>query len=154
MSTAIASTAQNVIELMHGLLGLDVVAAPAADFETTSIAEYVDEDGAVAGYISCDLATSCRLGAALTQVPAGRADEAMKEGAIPENLSENMDEIFNISVNLITSRDGRRIRLGQIVHCREDDTLTAARAAMVNLRDELVSFNVARYGLCRMRVTR
>ena len=96
-TTIQAPACSEVTELMKDLFGLNVSESSPTVHPLYSIAEYCNPDGEAVGYMACDLATSCRLGAALTQVPAGRVDEAVKDGAMPENLAENLYEVFNIS---------------------------------------------------------
>lgn len=137
---------------MRGLFGLDITDKAAVDSEPYSIAEYVDEAGDVAGYLSCDLASGCRLAAALTQIPAGRVDEAIGDGAIDDNLAENLNEVFNISVALLAPADGSRVVLKRVLHGSGSEGFSEAVAAL-NGRDRTdYSFEVARYGDCHLQL--
>ena len=115
-----APSLDDVVDLMHGLFALEVKPFAKTTEAIYSIAEYANKAGEVVGYIGCDLAGGCRLGAALTQVPAGRVAEAVAEGAIPESLVENLNEVFNISVNLIVPADGSRVVFKRAVHGSSD----------------------------------
>ena len=86
MSTISIPPATEVSELISGLLGLDTSECAAQDAAPFSIAEFVNEAGEPVGYIACDLAGGCRLGAALTQIPAGRVDEAITHAAGPRDV--------------------------------------------------------------------
>src|SRR6056297_2122539 len=96
-------TDADVAHLMHSLFGLQVTAAPvkSGSLPFGAIAEYVDTQGQVAGYIACDLGSACRIAAALTHIPPTRVAEAVLDGSIPATLLENLTEIMNISVNLL-----------------------------------------------------
>lgn len=138
---------KEVIEFIYALLGLEVSDAPAEDDgDLTSIAEYVTEGGEPVGYIACGLATACRLGAALTQIPAGHVDDAIKQGEIPENIADNLNEIFNINVNLLHSDAGERFVLGKSTHNGEAELA----AKLDECETTVVSFNVERYGVCKL----
>ncbi len=147
-----APSAKDVNDLMQGLFGLDVKKVDVPDAEIHSIAEYVDDDGNAVGFLAFDLAGGCRLGAALTQVPAGRVDEAIAESAIPENLAENLDEVFNISVNLITPEEGGRMVLGRSAHGASAEHHAALIEALGQREQTKYGFDVTRYGVCSLTI--
>lgn len=144
-----APAASEVHDLMNGLFGLQIKEIPAQTADVFSIAEYVDESGAPVAYLASDLASGCRLGAALTQVPAGRVDEAVNEGAIPDNLAENLYEVFNISVNLVTP-EGTRIVLGRVVHGPASDGFAELKEKLEAASRTEYGFDVTRYGACTL----
>ncbi len=142
---------KEVIRLMKALSPQPISQAEVRDAPIHSIGEYVADDGAAAGYISCDLTGGCCLGAALTLVPFGVVKEAVNNGAIPESLSDNLDEIFNVCVNLLTPTDGRRLVLSRTVHgdSSELEELTT------QLQDRtIVSYGITiqRYGDCQLSI--
>lgn len=144
-----------VAELMHGLFGSAVTSVTPPEASVHSIAEYVNDSGSVVGYIGCDLAGGCRLGAALTMVPAGRVDEAVKERQVPDTLSENLDEIFNICVNLIASPDCGRVVLKRVLHGESSSDFAAAESGLSAAADTVtVGIDIPRYGVCRMVIAR
>ena len=151
-ATIQAPSTDDVIKMMHDLLGLDVNESKPAATELYSIGEYVDESGAVAGYIACDLATGCRLGASLTQVPVGRVDEAVSDGAMPDSLAENLSEIFNVGVNLLTSAEGGRVVLGRTAHGSSSEHFAELSSKLEALSKSEFGFDVARYGACALTV--
>ncbi|GAB5443764.1 MAG: hypothetical protein Fues2KO_41130 [Fuerstiella sp.] len=151
-ATLNAPPAAEVSDLMRGLFGLAITDKAAADFQPYSIAEYVDESGDVAGYLSCDLASGCRMAAALTQIPAGRVDEAISDGAIDENLAENLNEVFNISVALLAPADGSRVVLKRVLHGSGSEGFSEAAAALNDRDCTDYAFEVARYGDCYLQV--
>ena len=143
---------EEVAELMGGLFDLEIKSSSPITSDVYSIAEYTNEAGAVVGYVACDLAGGCRLGAALTQVPAGRADEAIKEGVIPDSLAENLNEVLNISVNLIVPDDGSRLVLNRTVHGANAGDFAAMKEGIDSRTQSEFCFEIARYGACRMIV--
>ena len=153
MSTVTLPEHSEVIELMNGLFGLDIQAAAHTDADVHVIAEYVDDSGTPVAWIGCDLAGACRMGAALTQVPAGRVDEAVSDGQIPESLAENLDEIFNISVNLIAAGSGHTVFLRSVTR-GADAEFDATCEAMKGCSGLDIDFDIARYGVCRLVIAR
>ena len=147
-----APSEKDVLELMGGMFGLDVTPAADDGSEIHSVAEYVNDAGEAVGFMAFDLAGGCRVGAALTQVPAGRVDEAVSEGTIPENLAENVDEIFNIAVNLIAPEDGSRIVLGRSAHGPKAEHHAALMEALGTKQQTKLCFDIARYGVCQLTI--
>lgn len=154
MSTATitAPTAEDVIGMMNDLFGLDVTPTDVPEAPIHSIAEYLNEASEVVGFIACDLETSCRLGSALTQIPAGRVDEAIKDGAMPESISENLAEVFNISLNLLTAADGGRVLLGRTAFGESSEHFAELNAAVQARTLTSFGFEVTRYGKCLLSV--
>lgn len=153
MSTdTIVSVADDVKDFINGMLGaqISITDKPASD--VYSIAEYVSEGGSVLGYVGCDLAASCRLGAALTHVPAGRADEAIAEGVIGDSLAENLYEILNVGMNLVRAADGSRVLLGRIAHGSTAEFYADLIAGLEASTRSNVTFDVPRYGACMIVV--
>lgn len=143
----------DVVRLVRGLFALGVSEKEVAERPCCSIAEYVNDAGEVAGHIACDLETGCRLAAALTQIPAGRVDEAIGEGSLSENLRENLDEIFNICVNLLTSGDGGRLVLNRVVHGTEHPDIADVQSALSPQQKIRCGFTLDRYGDCCLCVS-
>ena len=150
--TVAPPTNKDVTDLVHGLLGVDVKEAAASDDAIYSIASFKKEDGEIVGYLACDLGTGCRLGAGLTCIPPNAAEDAVKSGEIPENLSQNMDEIFNICVNLLHVADSQRIVLDEVVHGSGAESFATHQQAIEGGETHTFGFEVARYGLCKMIV--
>lgn len=150
-TTIQAPACSEVTELMKDLFGLNVSESSPTVHPLYSIAEYCNPDGEAVGYMACDLATGCRLGAALTQVPAGRVDEAVKDGAMPENLAENLYEVFNISVNLIAP-EGVRLVLNRVAQINQTDTYNELKEKLEAAQSTQYGFDVARYGVCCLTI--
>lgn len=151
-ATQSSPSAAEVHSLLHGLFGLNVTETDVAMEEPFVLAEYADETDVVVGYMACDLATGGRLGAALTQVPAGRVDEVVREKALPESLSENLFEVFNICVNLVAPLDGRRLVLRRICSVGDPD-FDAVKSALDERQSTSFGFSLARYGECCLTIS-
>ena len=116
MSKALPSLEQ-VESLLAGLLGdvgvSQVETAVPADAEHI-VAIYTGDDGQPAGVITTDLPFANGAGAALTMIPPGTVEQANKANEVPENIYENLQEVFNICVNLFTSQGDAHLVLKQV----------------------------------------
>lgn len=137
---------EDVTDLMHGLLGLKVTPATDCPQGDYSVGEYRNDAGETIAYIGCDLESGCRLSAALTQIPASCIAEAVREGRMPENMSENLDEVFNISVNLIAKPDHGRVAFAGAAH---GDVSAEVKEGMAAFEASEYCFEIERYGKCR-----
>lgn len=149
MTSATTPELSQVTDLMRDLVGLNVQPASGGDTSLHLIAEYVDDGGNPVTRIACDLASGCRMGAALTQVPAGCVKEAVADGAVPANLAENLDEIFNILVNLVATDDTHMV-FHRSVQRGTDEEFDVALDAVGESSATEYQFDIDRYGVCRM----
>ena len=78
-------------------------------------ATYGDSHGRLAGCFVFDLDAAARLGAALTVVPAGRAEDAVGDGQLDEGLEENFQEVCNISVALLARASDCALSLRELL---------------------------------------
>ncbi|MFT4555735.1 MAG: hypothetical protein ACI93T_001542 [Porticoccaceae bacterium] len=116
---------------LASLFGLEVDACEAEGLDASLVracAEYVDEDGHVGGLIACSLKGAAVLGAALTRIPLGAAEDAADEGALTPTLAENAGEVFNIAVNLVPQSFDRRLSFGNATYGEEARSTFAARS--------------------------
>lgn len=137
--------AGEIAEFLTGLYGLEikVEAEAGAVCETAgAMASYVDGEGVERGKILCDLPAAAILGAALTQVPMGAVEDAVASGTLPDNLSENVSEVFNIAVNLLPASQSARLVLKEVT----------TEFGEVPACDEAVALkvDVQRYGSCKL----
>ncbi len=75
------------------------------------VARYVGEGGDA--LVLCDRKLALSLGAALTLLPPGIVQDAMR-GAIPSNLEANVHEVFNLLVQVLRDSEGQVPRLASI----------------------------------------
>lgn len=124
------------------LYGLDIQASEDAGATCDpfgALATYADAEGKVRAQFLLDLPAAAALGAALTQVPAGAVEDAVKSGSLPDNLLDNLKEVFNIAVNVFPAHATERLVL--------KDVLTEAPADLGETTWDLnVKLDVGRYG--------
>ncbi|MFT7521034.1 MAG: hypothetical protein ACI9MC_003185, partial [Kiritimatiellia bacterium] len=65
------------------------------------VSVYVDDNGVAGALLVTDVAASAGIAAALTLMPAGAVNEAVRMGELDENLLENWDEIANICTQTV-----------------------------------------------------
>lgn len=152
MPTLVPPTNDEVVELMNMLFGLDIDCSKPSDVEVYSIAEYVNEAGEPMGFLACDHAGSCRLGAALTQIPTGYVEDSIKEADLPDNLAENLYEVFNVAVNLLQEKIGSRIALGRTAHGSSGEHYEELKQLIADRETSNYKFSIARYGECCIQV--
>jgi len=134
-----------------GLFGLKVTATvddSVVISDVGGVATYTNDTGEVRGRILADLRGAAILGAALTQIPMGRVDDACKTGQLPDNLQENLSEVLNISVNLLPGHFSQRLVLKAVDFQPADDEIEAAKTAAIGLK-----LDVQRYGQCLLLVS-
>ncbi|HEY0118143.1 MAG TPA: hypothetical protein VGC04_05125 [Cellulomonas sp.] len=109
--------AQEVRELVEGLLGRTVEARPAhlgVDLKQNRenlVGTYVTDGGYVAALVLVDLAAAARLGAALGLAPRSAADDAVKSGLLPVQLGDNVAEVLNVAASLFNADGAPHLRL-------------------------------------------
>ncbi len=134
MSSSPLPTLNTVEKLMQCLLGNQVAtrnSTPGPDLTKPHVmASYVDESNAVQRILVCELALANSMGAAMSMIPAGVANDATKAGIIAENIEGNLGEVLNICVNLFTENSNDRLTFSNVKVCTAKDPATAAKAAV------------------------
>ncbi len=110
-----------VEKLMQCLLGNQVEARKAPNGPDVTkphvVARYVDDSNNVQRVLVCDLALANSMGAAMSMIPSGVANEATKAGTVGENILGNLSEVLNICVNLFTENGADRLRFSDVQVC-------------------------------------
>ncbi|MFT5523733.1 MAG: hypothetical protein ACI9HK_001681 [Pirellulaceae bacterium] len=145
-TTQKVASGPEIIALLTNLYGLDIQAAQNTTSGTglVAIADYIDEDEEIRGFIGCDLNGSAILGAALTLIPMGSVEECLETGVLSDGIRENLAEVFNIAINLFSECKSRRLEIGEI-----NFGDVAQQIAEEDFNDfEIVHFEltIARYG--------
>ena len=110
---------------MHCLLGdkVETRLSPAGPdlSKPHVVASYVDDTSAVQRVLVCDLALANSMGAAMSLIPAGVANDATKAGIVAENIQSNLSEVLNICVNLFTENATNRLTFSSLKVCSLED---------------------------------
>jgi hypothetical protein len=141
--------------LMEDLLGRDVTVSlskpvVAADLPRTVVAVYAD-GLRVTAVIALDLPLAAYAGAALGLVPAGGAQDAIDEGALPSSLADNVRELCNVLSGLLNRTAGEVHHKLTEVHLPGDRLPPDAAARTLALGQRLdLTVEIARYGAGRL----
>lgn len=129
-----AITVEGTAKHIAALMGLTVTAKkgqPADLKGPTAVGVVVDEAGETVCLIQFDMASAASVGAALSRVPAGAAQDAIRRNNMDEVLMGNFHEVINVLTVLTTAAVGRRTILKHTKQGKEaqDPALTAFAAA-------------------------
>lgn len=111
-------TPDTVSKHLGSLLGMPVkgaVAKPTDLKGAAVVATVKDEAGNLCCLMHCDVAAAASTGAALSRIPMGMVQEAVKKGKVEDGLLDNYKEIANILTVLTTAALDTRTILDQVV---------------------------------------
>lgn len=107
----IGSTLTDLLGRNVGIKRLPTAFKPAPR-ALVSIASYVEADTPVLLWI-CELGVAASLGAALSLIPSGIAQEQARKGTLDDNLRENLHEVMNVGASMLSS-GGHRVVLKEL----------------------------------------
>lgn len=137
--------------LLEDLLGREVTVSPAdpvvaKDLPGTVVAIYVGDNQHLVGVLGLDLSLAAYAGAALGLLPAGGAEDAVKEKSLPPALAENVRELCNILTSLLNREGAPHVKLHQVVLPGEQLPSDAAAHLLAIGRRLDLHVDVTRYG--------
>ena len=113
MSSFSLAPIKEVARLLEMMLGTGVSAksvdAPMSPDASKVVGVYAADDGSIVSLCVVDLTLANYIGAALSMIPPGAAQDNVKEGALPENALNNLQEILNVCVNLTRVADATHV---------------------------------------------
>lgn len=106
--------------LLSGIYGRQVSVQPTAKVDPTAVkpcalAVFVDNEDQVMGLLVCPLVTAAYMGAALSLLPKGVADDCARAGKLDESLIDNFGEVANICSSFFTEQLGLRVHYKAVV---------------------------------------
>jgi hypothetical protein len=109
---------QNVF---RGLFDRPIQLAASPKFEpgfskAAVVAVYTGAGDEPVGLLVCSVQAAAYLGAALSLLPKPVAEDAIKKGALDDNLLENFREVANICSSLFAEQAGARVHLQAVVN--------------------------------------
>lgn len=140
-----------VRNMLEDLLGRDVTVSPAdpitvKDVPTTVVALYTDTSHQLSAVLGLELTLAAYAAAALGLMPAGGAEDSIKDKHLSPMLAENVRELCNILTGLLNKEGGPRLKLDKVVLPGEP-VPPDAQAHLLALGRRLdVNADVARYG--------
>ena len=112
------------------------------------VASYHDSKGIVQRWVICDLAFANSAGASLSAIPPAVSKNATKTGRLADNVIENLTEVMNIAVNLLTESFGARLELASV--SLSSDLTPETLAALASDRRVQIDVAIPRYELGRL----
>lgn len=120
-------TAEHVANCLTGLVGkkttvkAGAAVAPGPNTPTV-VALFNRDNGEAAGAWVCDIPFSARVGASLTMIPNGAAEDCAKSGKLTEAIYDNVREVLNVAANLFNADGAPHTKLVS-VHAFPPDAL-------------------------------
>ena len=110
LAAALAPKEPTVASVLEGLLGRPVSAGESGPPRTTgagAVARYRTNASAQRMLLVVEMAVAASIGAALSRLPPGMAEEFISEGAVSETAYENLCEVLNV-LSQVVPGDGER----------------------------------------------
>jgi hypothetical protein len=82
--------------------------------QKATIGVYVNDGGHPVAACAMDLPLAAALGSALSMMPPSVCKEAVTNGALSENMKENLKEIMNINSRLLMDDFSAHLKLGSV----------------------------------------
>jgi len=120
--------------MMHCLLGDQVMAKnfiPGPDLTKPHVvASYVNDANEVQRILVYELGLANSMGAAMSMIPSGVANDATKAGIVADNIQGNLSEVLNICVNLFTENGTDRLTFSNLKVCTPKDPAPAVKQSV------------------------
>lgn len=123
---------------------------PSEISDRTIKAIYETETGQGVALCCCDMPLSNFLGASLSMIPAGQANEYANSGALPENIRDNLTEVLNVAANLFITPESKRLKLKEVLGPGESHDEALATMIKSPAAQCCFNVNVNKYGSGRM----
>ena len=105
---------KDVRDMLTDLLGKDVTMQPGPPVEPdkpVAVGVFVDDSMRTAAIAVADFKLAAYAGAAIGLVPAGGAEAAIEDGALPASIADNFTEVLNILSALFNTSGAPHLRL-------------------------------------------
>lgn len=109
----------SVAELFRCLFPVDVEVEPTEKSDHNSskkiVATYRNDKSTLAAVCQSDFEFAARCATALTMIPRGGCDDAIKSCELGSNYVDNFREIMNLLATLISTDDKKRVFLSDVI---------------------------------------
>jgi hypothetical protein len=148
MSQLTLPKTEDIGQFFTTLYGLTISATecdPLTDSELYAVATFVNGQGEPTAAIKTDIEGAAKLAAALTQIPAGGVEDAIKEGSLTPILQDNLSEVFNILANLFPGNNEMQLTF--------DNAIFGATEAPSYETSMCLSLDIQRYDKGRIELS-
>ena len=152
-------TSEQLTSVLNGLYDYEATANQAAQPQPIDdprvVATYKDAEGRIRYLIVCDLPLANSLGAGLTMIPPGGAEDATAEGLVPPNIGDNLHEVLNVCSVVFAEAEHQRVVLDQIFPPSNEMPAelaekTASAETMLQVQYELDRYQPGRMSLLKI----
>ena len=150
MSSFSIAPIDELTSLLEMMLGTDVAAkaveSPMSADSSKVVGVYAADDGTVVSACAVDITLANYIGAALSMIPPGAAQDNASAGTLPDNALDNLEEIFNVSVNLTKVSDSAHVSFRNAIRPGDEmpEDVAAILSSATNRVD--VEIEIQRYG--------
>ena len=145
MSGFIHPSETSVLKYLEMLFGDDVKVTKGKSTPPVSsyLGVFLDDEDALAGGCVADINFAAYAGAALTILPKGVADDAIKSKEITEVMSANLGEVFNILTRVVVDEGSDHLRYQRVVAPGKDPSVSETFKA---LPESCFTIQIPNYG--------
>ena len=131
-------------ETLDMIVGNGVIAKEEGDLDlsgSSHFAIYVNREDETVAYALCDLPVAAALGAALSMVPPGAAEDMVQSKELTEAATLNLYEVMNIFSALYMDDDTDHLRLTEVKPANDP-----SYAELSETKSTTYTIDVGRYG--------
>lgn len=145
MAGFVKPTNMAILNYLQMLFGDDVKVdkgtsvAPAKGF----IGTFVDDEGQVVGGCVADINFAAYAGAAMSMLPKGAADDAIKSKDVTEVMTGNLGEVFNILSRVVMDEGSDHLRYREVLSPEADADVAGTLKA---LSENAFAISIPKYG--------
>ncbi len=116
-------TTEAIVKLLEMIFGpeIDVTESKDSLEDNVNGATFIDKDNNLVAMCFSDMPFTAYSGAALSMIPAGVANDAVKEGQLTDMMKANFFEVMNICSKLMMRDGGPHLRLDKVLEKGETD---------------------------------
>lgn len=145
-----------VARILRDILGRDVLATKAPFMMVNcqskgTLGVFTDAYDHVVALVYMDLALSCAAGAALSMIPPQKARQGEASGTVPENILENLVEVYHLLREWFEALEGLRLARVDVLPMdlpHDLPTLLMKPARRLDFHIAISGYASGRYSLC------
>lgn len=138
-------TVKSTTEMLSMLFGdgVEVAEHTGPDLSEAIIGTYLRDDDTLTGACVVDIYLAAYAGCAMSGLPAGAAQDAVKSGSLTDVMAANLGEVANICTRLLMDDSSDHLRFAELLKPDESADCVAALSALTSTG---FTVSVPRYG--------